>query len=67
MATRGSDSPGRNSRKKRTEAVESHKSKPGKKLAVLQKTDWITRERRRPENAKIRHWMDLADKVLRER
>jgi hypothetical protein len=44
--------------------VAVRKSQLPDKKTVPQNTGWIRGERRHPDNAKIRRWMDLGDKAL---
>ena len=46
-------------------AAESQKS-PGAGDQPLTDVRWIRGERRKPENAQIRRWMDLGDKALQK-
>jgi len=40
------------------------RSRSSRNSTISSGTDWVTRDRRRPENARIRRWMDLGDQAL---
>jgi hypothetical protein len=61
MGTRDPNSPGSNSSQDAGKTAESQRS--GNQTAPVNR-DWIKGERRHPDNARIRRWMDLGDKAL---
>jgi len=63
MGTRGSSS--RNSWEVADDTPESRGRKP-REYPAPPDIGWIRGERRLPENARIRRWMDLGDQALRD-
>ena len=64
MSPRDPNSPDTSPREEASEMVAVRKSQLPDKKTVPQNTGWIRGERRHPDNAKIRRWMDLGDKAL---
>ena len=64
MSTRDPNSPGRNSSHDAGETAESSKSQRSGNQTAPVNRDWIKGERRHPDNARIRRWMNLGDKAL---
>ena len=63
MDTRDSDLLDQNSQKVASDSPGSPTRKVPRRP---QNNGWVQNERRLPENAKIRRWMDLGDKALRD-
>ena len=64
MDTRDSNSPGGNRSPGTSETGESSNPDNSRNEPEIPNLSWIRGERRLPENAKIRHWMNLGDKAL---
>lgn len=69
MGTRDPNSPGRNPSEDAGETAkplgpQGSGDQPGKGDIRWIRGEWNQGERRLPENARIRRWMDLADQVL---
>jgi hypothetical protein len=61
MGTRDPNSPGSNSSQDAGKTADSQRF--GNQTAPVNR-DWTKGERRHPDNARIRRWMDLGDKAL---
>ena len=63
MGTKYQDSSDQNPQEEANEPIAWPRPGP-RNNPPSQKIGWIKQDRRRPENALIRRWMELADKLL---
>jgi hypothetical protein len=66
MDNQDPNSPSRNRSPGTGETADSPNSERSGNKSSPSTMDWMRGERRLPENAKIRHWMNLGDKALQQ-
>jgi hypothetical protein len=64
MATRDPKSADANAPGEAGKTVAQRRSQPADHKPVPPDIGWVRSERRHPDNARIRRWMDLGDKAL---